>query len=87
MQTTWLPDARTREDFAGAVGSLRGKFVLVSPQNPSCRSPEQWKEFGQPGAWERDSTLRAELGKAWQTRIDAAGGRGLAFAGGGVGSA
>jgi hypothetical protein len=69
------PDARTAEDFSGAAGSLRGKFVLVSPPNPSCRMPAQWREFGQPGAWEQDSTLRAEWAKAWQTRVDAAGGR------------
>ena len=70
-----LPDARTPEDFSGAAAGLRGKFVLVSPPNPSCRMPSQWKEFGQPGAWERDSTLRVELSKAWQTRTDAAGDR------------
>jgi hypothetical protein len=68
-----LPDARTAEDFSSAVGSLRGKFVLVSPPNPSCRMPAQWIEFGQPGAWVRDSTLRAEWRTAWQTRAAAAG--------------
>jgi len=71
-----MPDAKTPEDFSGAIGSLRGKFVLVSPPNPSCRMPAQWMEFGQPGAWQRDSTQRADAAKAWQTRIDASGGRG-----------
>jgi carboxypeptidase Q len=75
-----LPDAKTPEDFSGVAGSLRGKFVLVSPPNPSCRMPSQWKEFGQPGAWERDSTLRAEWARAWQTRIEAAGGRANQYA-------
>ena len=68
-----LPDVRTPEEFQAAAGSLKGKFVLVSPQNPSCRSPSQWIEFGQPGAWARDSTLRAEWRTAWQTRTAAAG--------------
>lgn len=70
-----LPDARTPDDFNRAAAGLRGKFVLASPPNPSCRMPAQWKEFGQPGAFERDSILRVELGKAWQTRVDAAGDR------------
>jgi hypothetical protein len=68
-----LPDAKTPEDFSGAAAGLRGKFVLVSPANPSCRSPSQWKEFGQPGAWVRDSVTRAEWRAAWQTRTAAAG--------------
>ena len=75
-----MPDARSPEDFSGAAAALRGKFVLISPPNPSCRMPAQWKEFGQPGAWERDSTLRAEWTKAWQTRIEASGGRGNQYA-------
>lgn len=75
-----MPDARTPEDFSGAAAGLRGKFVLISPPNPSCRMPAQWKEFGQPGAWERDSTQRAEWAKAWQTRIEASGGRGNQYA-------
>src|SRR5947207_1994501 len=68
-----LPDARTPEDFSGVAGGLRGKFVLVSPPNPSCRMPAQWTEFGQPGAAARTETLRARWDTAWQVRRAAAG--------------
>lgn len=62
---------RAGEDLSG----LRGKFVLVSPPNPSCRMPEQWVEYGQPGAAERDSATRAKWTADYNQRVAAAGGR------------
>ena len=70
-----LPDARTAEDFSSAAGSLRGKFVLISPPNPSCRMPSQWTEFGQPGAVARIDSIRARDSTAWSVRTKAAGDR------------
>jgi hypothetical protein len=68
-----MPEVRSAEEFSGAAAGLRGKFVLMSPPNPSCRMPSQWQEFGQPGAWERDSTLREAWRVAYKQRTDAAG--------------
>ena len=70
-----LPDARTPEDFSGAAGALRGKFVLISPPNPSCRMPAQWTEFGQPGAATRIDSLRAKWDTSYSMRMDAGGNR------------
>lgn len=66
-----LPEAESRTES----NALRGKFVLVSPPNPSCRMPEQWKEFGQPGAADADSALRAKWTSDWNRRVEAAGDR------------
>jgi hypothetical protein len=66
-----LPTAESGNDASG----LRGKFVLISPPNPSCRMPEQWKEFGQPGAAERDSTTRAKWTADYNQRVAAMGSR------------
>jgi carboxypeptidase Q len=68
-----LPDVKSAEDFSGAAASLRGKFVLVSPPNPSCRMPSQWTEFGQPGAAARIDSIRARWDTAWSVRRAAAG--------------
>ena len=70
-----LPDTRTPEDFSGAAGALRGKFVLISPPNPSCRMPAQWTEFGQPGAATRIDSLRAKWDTSYSMRMDAGGNR------------
>jgi len=70
-----LPDARTPEDFSGVAGGLRGKFVLVSPPNPSCRMPAQWTEFGQPGAATRIDSMRAKWDTSYSVRATAAGNR------------
>jgi len=70
-----LPDARTPEDFSGAAGALRGKFVLISPPNPSCRMPAQWTEFGQPGAATRIDSMRAKWDTSYNMRMDAGGNR------------
>src|SRR5690242_7818371 len=69
MMLAWSPGTGGRDVEGDVVllpedgkdlGSLRGKFVLIGPPNPSCRMPEQWVEFGQPGAAEDDSILRAK---------------------------
>ena len=63
-----LPDLKTPEEFAAWVPQAKGKFILGSPSNPSCRSAAQWKEFGQPGAAARNDSTRAALAAAWRTR-------------------
>jgi hypothetical protein len=67
-----LPDVRTTEEFTAWLPTARGKFVLVSAPLLSCRSPQQWQEFGQPGA---EAALRAQqdsLRAAWTVRTLAA---------------
>ena len=68
-----LPDIATPDQFAAAAPSLRGKFVLITAPNPSCRSPQQWQEFGQPGAAAATDSTRAAWRAAWNTRFLAAG--------------
>jgi hypothetical protein len=84
MMLAWSPGTNGRDVEADVVllpkagedlASVRGKFVLVSPPNPSCRMPAQWVEYGQPGAAERDSITRAEWTAEYNKRVAAAGGR------------
>jgi hypothetical protein len=55
-----IPAKTTPEAFAAWLPTVRGKFLLGSPLNPSCRMPAQMREFGQPVTLARiDSTRRA----------------------------
>ena len=64
-----FPNVKTPEEFASwATANARGKFILMSAPNPSCRNTLQWEQFGQPGAKERLDTLRSETTAAWADR-------------------
>lgn len=52
-----IPPKTTPEAFAAWLPTVRGKFLLASPLNPSCRSNAQIAEFGTEATQER---IRAE---------------------------
>lgn len=55
-----LPRDSTAASWTRWATAARGKFVLYSAPNPSCRMASQWTEFGVPGARARtDSTRQA----------------------------
>lgn len=68
-----LPDIQNPDEFAAAAPKLKGKFVLTTAPNPSCRSPQQWHEFGQAGDSIATDSTRAAWKAAWNTRFIAAG--------------
>src|SRR5690606_19592923 len=68
-----LPAVKTPEEFAAWVPSAKGKFILMSAPNPSCRSAAQWNEFGQVGAFDSLSAQRRVLSQEWAARMLAAG--------------
>jgi carboxypeptidase Q len=63
-----LPDLQTPEQFAEWMKTAKGKVVLTSPPNPSCRMPSQYTQFGSEGAAERIQRERAEMAAAWRPR-------------------
>lgn len=68
-----FPDTKTPEEFAKWLPNAKGKFILGSPMNPSCRPASQWTEFGQPGAQARLDSTRRALAAAWADRTKPAG--------------
>jgi len=54
--TAWLPQAR-------------GKFILISYAEPTCRPNEQWQLLGAPGSFERMDSVRSRARTAWTERI------------------
>jgi hypothetical protein len=67
----WLPQAK-------------GKLVLISAPNPSCRSNAEWDDFGTPASVGRIRAERAALNADWQARIRATK-LGVALGGGALG--
>lgn len=66
---TMLPEG----DFRAWLPSVRGKFVLMSYAEPSCRPASSWEEHGPRGAVESFNEARAAARDAWNARIDAIG--------------
>ncbi len=65
-----LPDVRGEEQFRTWLPNVRGKFVLLTPYEPSCRPAAAWEEYGgaaAKGSFEQNRDL-SKL--AWQGRVD-----------------
>jgi carboxypeptidase Q len=64
----------TPEAFAAWVPSARGKFVMLSAPQLSCRQAAQWNEFGTVESRERLRTEQSALSASFNQRLLAAGG-------------
>ena len=68
-----LPNEAALEAF---LGSVRGKFVMLSFPEPTCRTDGNWEEFGRNGSLDALRTQRAREREAFDARGSEAG---LAF--------
>ena len=68
-----LPDLRGADQFRRWLPTVRGKFVLLTPYEPSCRPAEVWEEYGGVSARRRFEEARAAERDAWQERIERLG--------------
>ncbi len=64
------------EEFEAWLPNVRGKFFLLSVPRLSCRSPQQWAEFGTPEERARVDSLQRELQTTWNQINVAMGGGG-----------
>jgi hypothetical protein len=69
-----LPDVSTPEAFAAWLPQAKGKFVLASAPQLSCRSAAQWMEFGTPESRDAYRTAQQAVSTGWPARALAAGG-------------
>jgi carboxypeptidase Q len=67
-----LPDSGTTESYTSWLRGVRGKFVLASPPQLSCRSRDQWSEYGTPESQERMRAQQDSVNVIWRSRIAAA---------------
>jgi carboxypeptidase Q len=68
-----LPDAPDSARFAAALPRVKGKFVLVSFPQPTCRPDSNWRQFATPESFEAMQKERAAANEAWTARVRTSG--------------
>jgi hypothetical protein len=63
-----LPDSGAPDAYATWLRGVRGKFVLASPPQLSCRSRDQWAEYGTPESQARIRELQDTVNAIWRAR-------------------
>ena len=68
-----FPDVATEAEFKAWLPQVKGKFVMTSAAEPTCRPDENWEKLARPESVERMKTARTEAQRAWQARMGRAG--------------
>jgi hypothetical protein len=68
-----LPEVADSAAFARWLPQAKGKFVLVSFAQPTCRAADNWEEFGTPESVRRLDEQRRAAQQRWQARVRATG--------------
>jgi len=71
--TIILPEFRDSAAFVAWLPQARGKFVLVSMQQPTCRPDDNWRQFGDSASFARMRAARDSATRRWTARIAATG--------------
>jgi hypothetical protein len=71
--TAILPDVAGPDAFRAWLPNARGRFVLLSAAEASCRPASSWKEHGVPGADSVFNQARRAAREAWTARVAATG--------------
>ncbi len=68
-----LPNVADKAAFMAWLPKAKGKFVLLSKAEDSCRPASSWEEHGANGAVQKFNDARTAATTAWTARIDAIG--------------
>ncbi|MEO2158775.1 MAG: M20/M25/M40 family metallo-hydrolase [bacterium] len=68
-----LPLIRSEEDWSDFLGTVRGKWVMMSFPEPTCRASEQWVEYALPRSLEEMTNQTAVARDTWARNIRATG--------------
>jgi hypothetical protein len=71
--TVILPEFRDSSAFVAWLPQARGKFVLVSMQQPTCRPDDNWRQFADSASFARMRAARDSATRRWTARIAATG--------------
>jgi hypothetical protein len=66
-----LPALRDSFAFAKWLPQSKGKFVLISPADPTCRTTDDWAKGASPAGVARMDSTRAKVESDWGARLDA----------------
>ncbi len=75
-----LPDVADSAAFAAWLPEAKGKFILVSFPQPTCRPDSNFKENAQPATWDSLQARRKRAQGEWAERVQRTGLRGDALA-------
>ncbi len=64
-----IPDLADSISFARWLPQAKGKFVLISMQQPTGRPDYNWEEFGTKESFDRMKKSRAAGAEAWRSRV------------------
>ncbi|HEX6747080.1 MAG TPA: M28 family peptidase [Longimicrobium sp.] len=68
-----LPDVADSTAFRAWLPSARGRFVLVSAPQPTCRPDENFAKWALPESFERMKAERTAAAQAWSARVQKTG--------------
>jgi len=78
-----LPDVADSAAFAAWLPQAKGKFVLISFAQPTCRADDSWEKWATPSSFDSLKARRTAAQQAWQQRLQHTG----YVSGGGVSAA
>ncbi len=68
-----IPEFKSAAEFRAWLPQVKGKFVLVSAPQITCRPDATWREFATPASFEAMQAQRRAAQQAWNARIEATG--------------
>ncbi len=68
------PEDLTEDTLEEWLATIKGKFVLMSTPEPTCRAHQELEEYARPETVERLDSLRRAERVAWHNRLNALGG-------------
>ena len=69
----YLPQIDSPADWRAFLGTVAGRWVMLSFPEPTCRTDDQWDEFAMPGSAERMAAERAAAERRWQQSLASTG--------------
>ncbi len=64
-----LVDAKSKAEFDAWLPSVKGKFVMISQNQPTGRPDYQWKEYATPESYNKMKEEQAAVAENWNNRI------------------
>ena len=68
-----LPEVSDSIAFQNWLPQVKGKFVMISMQEPTGRPDENWEEYATPASFEKMKSERDALNDAWRDKFRAMG--------------
>ena len=72
-QIVIIPNLADSVAFANWLPNVKGKFVMISMNQPTGRPDDNWQQFATPASFDKLKKERAEQTDAWRKRLNKTG--------------